>query len=101
MKSGRPTKLNDNVKRALLNSVEYGRTLKGACKDAGISYSTFANWRQKRKSRLSEEPLTELDHFLSAILKAKKRAAENRDPFYQPRKESKKLAKALFACGLR
>ena len=48
-KGGRPIKLNDHVKKALLDSITAGMNLKGACECAGISYSTLAHWVRKGK----------------------------------------------------
>lgn len=47
-------KLTYEVREALISGVKEGLTLKAACKYAGISYSTFANWRQKSR-KVSEE----------------------------------------------
>jgi transposase-like protein len=62
-KGGRPTKLNDEIKTLLLEGIRGGLALKAACRYAGISYSTFANWRQQYNRRADSEaskPLVEL-----------------------------------------
>lgn len=64
---GRPIKLSSLVRDALIAGVRQGLTLKAACKCAGISYSTFANWRQKGRKLLKEGASTEPYEFVSAI----------------------------------
>jgi len=66
-KGGRPLKLNNDVKQALIAGVRQGLTLKAACRCAGISYSTFANWRQKNRKLLAKDVPAELYEFVSAI----------------------------------
>lgn len=45
-KGGRPRKLTREIKDALIDGVSRGLTLKAACKCAGISYSSLANWKK-------------------------------------------------------
>jgi len=44
---GRPSKLNERIKKSLLDAVASGTTLEGACDFAGIDYSTFKRWMSK------------------------------------------------------
>lgn len=64
---GRPLRLTNEIKEALIAGVKQGLTLKAACKCAGISYSTFANWRQKSRRRLEDEEPTELDQLVACV----------------------------------
>jgi hypothetical protein len=64
---GRPIKLNCIVREAIISGVRQGLTLKAACKCAGISYSTFANWRQKSRKLIKAGIPTEPYEFVSAI----------------------------------
>lgn len=66
-KGGRPIKLSSLVRDALIAGVRQGLTLKAACKCAGISYSTFANWRQKNRKLLAQGVPTERYEFVAAI----------------------------------
>ena len=66
-KGGRPLKLTNDVRDAIISCIRQGLTLKAACRCAGISYSTFANWRQKNRKLLKQEPPTELYQFVAAI----------------------------------
>lgn len=66
-RDGRRSKLNGEIKDALIAGVSRGLTLKAACKCAGISYSTLASWRQKcRKESKNEEP-SELAQLIACI----------------------------------
>lgn len=66
-KGGRPLKLTNEMREALISGVKEGLTLKAACKGAGISYSTFANWRQKcRRAPKNEDP-TPLAQFVAEV----------------------------------
>lgn len=64
---GRPLRLTSEIKEALIAGVRQGLTLKAACKCAGISYSTFANWRQKSRRRKEDEEPTELDQLVACV----------------------------------
>lgn len=66
-KGGRPIKLNAEVREGLIAAVRQGLTLKAACRCAGISYSTFANWRQKCRKLIKEGVSTEPYDFVTAI----------------------------------
>lgn len=66
-KGGRPLKLTNEVREALITGVRKGLTLKAACKCEGISYSTFANWRQKNRKLIAQGKPTELYEFVCAI----------------------------------
>lgn len=43
-KSGRPSKLTDEVRKRLLDAITLGMPYKQACTYAGIHYSTFRRW---------------------------------------------------------
>lgn len=45
-KGGRPRKLTSAIKDAIIDGIKKGLTLKAACKCAGISYSSLANWKK-------------------------------------------------------
>ena len=49
-KGGRPRKLTLEMKSALVDGIEKGLTLKAACKCAGVSYSSLANWKRFAKA---------------------------------------------------
>ncbi|WP_412758185.1 transposase [Legionella bozemanae] len=46
---GRPRKLTQEIKEAIIEGVSRGLTLKAACKCAGISYSSLAYWKRFTK----------------------------------------------------
>lgn len=48
-KDGRPRKLTQEIKEAIIDGMEKGLTLKAACKCAGISYASLANWKKFAK----------------------------------------------------
>lgn len=76
---GRPLRLTNEIKEALIAGVKQGLTLKAACKCAGISYSTFANWRQKSRQRREDEEPTELDQLVACVdIEANYQQAEHR-----------------------
>ena len=66
-KGGRPLKLTSDVKEALFSGLRKGLTLKAACKCAGISYSTLANWRQKNRNQLKQGNTEKLYEFVAII----------------------------------
>uniref|UniRef100_UPI002627E341 transposase n=1 Tax=uncultured Legionella sp. TaxID=210934 RepID=UPI002627E341 len=49
-KGGRPRKLTPEIKDAIVEGVEKGFTLKAACKYAGVSYGSLANWKRLAKA---------------------------------------------------
>lgn len=56
-KGGRPRKLIHEIKDALIEGIEKGLTLKAACKCAGISYASLANWKKFAKAEDDEAEL--------------------------------------------
>jgi transposase len=66
-RGGRPIILNAEVREGLIAAVRQGLTLKAACKCVGISYSTFANWRQKCRKLIKDGVSTEPYDFVAAI----------------------------------
>jgi hypothetical protein len=79
----RPTKLNEETKKAILDALAYGATYKDAAEAAGIDYDTFNNWMKSGKNAKSGELFeffgavrrTEADarlKYLSTIAKAAK-----------------------------
>lgn len=49
-KGGRPRKLTHEMKTAIVEGIEKGLTLKAACKCAGVSYASLANWKRFAKT---------------------------------------------------
>ncbi len=56
MPAGRPTALNDEVARTLLNALRLGNPFVTACQFAGIDDSTLRRWRQKGDEALRLSP---------------------------------------------
>lgn len=54
---GRPRKLTQEIKDALIEGIEKGLTLKAACQCAGISYASLANWKKFAKAEDNEAQL--------------------------------------------
>lgn len=52
---GRPSKLTEKTKTALLNAIKAGLTYDLACGAAGISFKTFRNWQEKGEEGKSGE----------------------------------------------
>ncbi len=69
-KGGRPRKLTQEIKDALIEGIEKGLTLKAACKCAGISYASLANWRKFAKAENDEAELyTDLIRSINAAIR--------------------------------
>lgn len=69
-KGGRPRKLTDEIKDALIEGIEKGLTLKAACKCAGISYASLANWKKFAKAEDDEAELyTDLIRSINAAIR--------------------------------
>lgn len=49
-KGGRPRKLTLEIKDAIVEGIGKGFTLKAACKYAGVSYASLANWKRLAKA---------------------------------------------------
>lgn len=65
-KGGRPRKLTQEIKDAIVVGVAKGLTLKAACKCAGISYASLANWKRLAKTEdedamLYQDLITNID----------------------------------------
>lgn len=52
---GRPSKLTEDTKTALLNAIKAGLTYDLACGAAGISFQTFRNWQERGEAAKSGE----------------------------------------------
>lgn len=69
-KGGRPRKLIHEIKDALIEGIEKGLTLKAACKCAGISYASLANWKKFAKAEDDEAELyTDLIRSINAAIR--------------------------------
>ncbi|RUQ96566.1 transposase [Legionella septentrionalis] len=65
-KGGRPRKLTYEIKDAIVEGVKKGYTLKAACKYAGVSYASLANWKRLAKTKdadtiLYQDLITDID----------------------------------------
>ena len=65
-KGGRPRKLTQEIKDAIVEGIEKGFTLKSACKYAGVSYASLANWKRLAKAEdvdavLYQDLITNID----------------------------------------
>jgi transposase len=67
-KRGRPFKLDDEIKQAILDNITAGNTIEKTTEAAGVSTSVFYRWMQR-----GEEPgaVQELRDFVEAVKRAK------------------------------
>ena len=66
-KPGRPSKLDEETKNALLDSISLGMKWTDACVIAGINYQTFRNWIERGEKAERGEYL----EFLEGLKRAK------------------------------
>ena len=69
--NGRPSRLTEPVRTALLAAIRSGCPYSYACAAAGVSYSTFLNWtRQGRSDLTAGDTATAFAAFLLAVKRA-------------------------------
>lgn len=75
-KGGRPTSYSPDVKETILNCIRQGMTLKAACKEARISYSTLASWDRKVRSGTAINKPQELQELFTLISEERSRQSQ-------------------------
>lgn len=65
-KSGRKPKINDVVIARICNKIKAGNTLKTACLTAGITYTTFYDWKTKGEIDRKEGRRSKYAEFIDA-----------------------------------
>ena len=76
---GRPTKLNVTVQVTLCVALYHGKTLKAACREAGISIKTACEWMARGRGEDPQRPCTKAyQAFLEAVQRAQDRAVHAR-----------------------
>lgn len=71
-KMGRPSKLTKSREKTLLESIKIGMPIMESCQLAGISKTTYYNWKEK-----AEENRKEYVDFLDSLKKAEITAQKN------------------------
>ncbi|CAM4473105.1 MAG: hypothetical protein LEGION0403_FIIPPAGN_01455 [Legionella sp.] len=106
-KGGRPRKLTHEIKNAIVEGIEKGFTLKVACKYAGVSYASLANWKRLAKTEdvdavLYQDLITSIDVTMRLLLCHQRRQqafSTHRQnlKFNEPKKRSYQTKKEIEA----